>query len=128
MTEFFGICGMLAVCSSVLLLFCGREKELYSLVSVAIYVILTVYILSKVSLLTRAISAFFDKADRVLPIKQLLSAIGIATIGTVTSSICENVGQKGAAKAIDTLAVIEMMFVFLPFFKEVFENVLNFFE
>ena len=105
MTEFYSVCGMLTVCSSVLLLFCGREREFSSLVSVAIYIILTVYILSKVSLLAKSISVFFDKADGILPIERLLSATGIATLGTVTASICENVGQKGAAKAIERFAL-----------------------
>lgn len=125
MTEFFAICSVLALCSAALMILSGREKELVVLISSLIYVVAIVYVLSKVSSLIKVSSTFFDKANEVLPIKYIMQAGGAAVFGTVTSSVCEDVGQKGVARAVETLTVMEMILIFAPIGKKLFENLLD---
>ena len=129
MTEFFAICGVLALCSAALLVLGGREKELSVLISAVIYVIATVFVLSKTSALIKNSASFFDKAEAVLPVKYIMQAGGAAVFGAVTSSVCEGVGQKGVAQAIETLTVIEMICMFMPIGKNLVEKLFTvFFE
>ena len=129
MTEFFAICSVLALCSAALMILSGREKELVVLISSLIYVVAIVYVLSKATSIVKSSSLFFDKAENVLPIKYIMQAGGAAIFGTVTSSVCEDVGQKGVSRAIETLTVMEMLLIFVPMGKSLFENLFNvFFE
>lgn len=125
--EFLGICGLIAVSSAALLILSSREKEISQIISALIYVIVFVYVLTRATELWSMFKSFFTFADTYLPMQYLLQAGGVALFGTVTATVCEEVGQKGASRTIETLAMIEILYITFPMIKEIFEKLFKVF-
>lgn len=122
MTEFFSVCGILVIGSATLTIFGGREKQLSSLISSLIYIISFVYVIGKAASLWDKTASFFHNFNGAVPIEYIMQISGIAILGSVSASVCEQVGQKGIAGAIEILAIIETLHISLPWCSELFEK------
>ncbi len=121
--EFLKICGTAAICCAAVLLFSAREKELAALISSAIYCIVMAYAITRVGELIADLQTRFVIADMPTYFPLLLKAVGVALIGGVASTVCEDAGQKGASRAIDLLAVIEILYIAIPIVRDLLEKI-----
>ena len=121
--EFLKICGVIAVCCAAVLLFAAREKELAGLISSLIYILVMVYVISRAGELITALKNCFSFEDMPSYLPLLLKAVGVALIGGAASAVCEGTGQKNAARAIDLLSVVEILYISIPIIKELLEKI-----
>lgn len=121
--EFLKICGIVAICCAAVLLFAAREKELTALISSLLYVLVMLYVISQASELITALQKCFDLADMPTCFPILLKAVGVALIGGTASSVCEGTGQKNAARAIELLTVVEILYISVPIIQELLEKI-----
>lgn len=125
--EFFEICAVLVFSSAALLLICSKEKEISALISTLIYVFAFAYALTKGVKFCEELKPLLEKAQLYLPLKTIIRTGSIAALGTLTSSVCEGVGQKEIARAVETISVIEIFCIFIPVCREAFEKMFVFF-
>ncbi len=125
--SFVNLCGILAISSAALLLISPREKEIFSLISVIMYLFTVAYAVGKGAELFENIRGYFDSIGAVISIEYLLRSGGIAIVGAIAASVCEDVGQRQVAKAIETVTAVEILSVILPVCKEMFEKLLTVF-
>lgn len=123
--EFLKICGGAAICCAAVALFAAREKELTTLISTLIYIIVMLYVISRAGELLTMLQTYFNMENVPTYVPLLLKAVGIALIGGVASSVCEGAGQKGASRAIDLLTVLEILYIAIPIVKELLEKTRN---
>ena len=109
--DFIGVCGFAAVSSGALLILSSKEKELSKIISAVIYISVFVFIISKVSEYWGEMGDFLALGSTYLPIETVLKAGGMALLGTVCATVCEDIGQKGTSKALETFTVIEILYV-----------------
>ena len=121
------ICGIASICSALILVFVGREKELTALISSLLYVTVMLYAIARGEDLVLALQSIFQNLEKPKHCQVLLKTCGIALTGTVASSICNGVGQKEASKAIEFLTVLEIMAMSVPVFKDLLTQVSNIF-
>lgn len=121
--NFFSICGALSLSSAVILILSKKEKELSSLVSALIFIIAFIYVITKCREMWTAANSFVSLYGDYVPIDYIIKAGGIALLATVTSVICEEVGQHGIAKIAEILAVIEILHIAFPVCQEYLEKV-----
>lgn len=121
--EYLKICGIAAICCAAILLFAGREKELTTLISLLLYILVMLYAISRVGELFTALRTYIHFEDMSAHFSLFLKAGGIAVIGGIASTVCEGSGQKGAARAIDLLTVLEILYVSMPIVKELLEKI-----
>lgn len=53
-----------------------------------------------------------------------LKICGLIIISSISITICENLEQKGIASAIELIATVEMLILFLPLIKEFIGKIL----
>lgn len=121
--EFLKICGTAAICCAAIMVFGGREKELASLISSLIYIIVMFCFLTRAGELISSLKVFAGTENVSMHFPLLLKIGGIALIGAVASTICENTGQRSASSAIDLLSVLEILYISIPIVKELLEKV-----
>ena len=120
MSEFIGICAFAAICSSLVLMISKSEKELATLISAALYIIIMIFVITRTGTILEAVKAHFNHVLNIQHFKQLIKCAGIAILSTVASSICNEIGQKGISSAIDVFAVIEILYITTPLIFELF--------
>lgn len=125
--ELLKICGAATICGAAVLLFAAREKELTTLISSLMYIIVMLYAISRAGELITSLQTYFRIADMPVYFPLLLKAAGVALIGGVTSSLCEGTGQKSAARAIDLLSVLEILYISLPIIKDLLDKMASIF-
>lgn len=121
--EYLRICGAVALCSAAILLFVGREKELVKLISSLLYMAVTLCVLTRAKELITQAHSYLHATNFSFDFAILLKAGGIAWIGTVASTICENTGQASAARAIDLLSVLEILYISMPILRELLDKI-----
>ena len=123
MTDFFSFCGILVISSAMLTILSEREKQLSSLISSLIYIISFVYILGKASSLFDKATKIFGGFETAIPIEYIMQMCGIAILGTVCTSLCEQVGQKGIGAALEIFAIVEAMYISFPWCTDMIKKV-----
>lgn len=114
MTELFRVCGIAVVCCAGALLLSARERELSTLISVVVYLSVAAYAVTRLGELLSGVRSFLYARDLPLDTGLLLRGGGVALTAAIASSVCENVGNKNAARAIDALAVTEILLLGAP--------------
>ncbi len=102
------------ISAASLLVFDGREKQLSSLISSLIYIITFAYVITKASALWDKAVVVFENFGANLSVKYIMHISGIAILATASATVCEEVGQKAVARIIETVAVIEILYISLP--------------
>ncbi len=125
--DFIKICGFAALCGTLTLIIASREKELTALANSLLYVIIMLYAITRASKFIESIKAIFTYGSEIPYLNYILSIIGIATVGTVASSICENSGQKSISSSIELMAVIEIFIIATPIFKDLLTKAMSLF-
>lgn len=125
--DYFGVCASLSLCSAALLLLCGKEKEISALISTMIYVFAFAYALAKCIEFCSELKPLLEKAEKYIPIKTIIRTGSIAAFGTLTSSVCESVGQKEISRVVETISVVEIFCIFIPVCIDALEKMFVFF-
>lgn len=121
------ICGTACICCALILIFAGREKELTSLISSLIYVTILLFAIARGEELFAVLQSVFSAADKPKHFGHILKAGGISIIGTVCATICEGVGQREAAKAVELITALEILISCVPILQDFMTQVTNIF-
>ena len=125
--DYFGVCATLALSSAAMLLICGKEKEISALISTLIFVFAFAYALTKGIEFCGELKPLLERAEKYISLKTVVRTGSIAALGTLTSSVCESVGQKEIARAVETISVIEIFCIFIPICRDALEKIFVFF-
>ncbi len=127
MTEFFRICCIGALGSALLLILAGKERELTAVLTA---LLLIGVVLHAVSRLGTLLSPIRDLLEAVMPeyVHLFLPLCGIAVGGTAAASLCEAVGQKSIAAALEFLAAMEILILAIVPIRDMLEQIFAFLE
>ena len=125
MIEYIKICIPISILSALLMLIASKEKELACVVASFIFAVIVIYTLLKAENIISSLKAFFGQGVYVLYYESLLSLIGISVLGAITSSLCENFGQRILSRAIEAMTVIEVMYLAIPWVTDLFSDIIG---
>ncbi len=127
MTEFFQICSAVIICSALLLILSGREKELLSLLTAILFLSVFLFALTRIRDLSALGKEYLPK-NLPIQIEPLLKICGIAFGGAAACSICEIFGQKNVGSVLELLTVIEIFLATLPFVNDILQKLVVLFN
>lgn len=125
MMDFISICAFATISGTIILIISKRERELSIIISSIIYIIIMIYVITKVGELISIIKTTFKNIDSESS-KTIISAGGLALISTASSSICKSAGYKEIAYAIEVLTAIEIILISFPSILELFNSIIEF--
>lgn len=121
--SFVQFCATLIICSATILIFSHSEKELTIIISSSLYIIVMIFIMTRIEdFINKAIP--YIKNIEFLDFDLFLKICGLIIISSISITICENLEQKGIASAIELIATVEMLILFLPLIKEFIGKIL----
>lgn len=127
MIEYIKICIPTAILSAVLMMVASKEKELANVISSFIFTAIVIFAVTRTKVVIDTFNVFWGHASYSIYFDGILSVIGIAVLGAVTASLCENFGQRSIAQGIEALTVIEVLYMTLPWILELFSDIANIF-
>ena len=114
MTDFTSVCAFAATVSALLLLIAKREKELASVISALLYLSVFAYAALRLGELIGVLQTTLGITEGTAHIDVLLKAAGVALLTSAASTLCEENGQRAAARAVELLGAVEAVFVAKP--------------
>ena len=106
--------------SALILLVSKREKELAQVISGLFYLSVFLYVISRLGSLLDAVRTLFGSIGFSVPHADiLLRAAGISLLCAAAAALCEENGQRAAARALELLGVIEVILAAQPIFAEI---------
>ena len=122
--SYIKICAFSIIFSSLLLLISGREKELSSAISSAIFITVVLFVITRAAEMVKSIVWVLESID-VIESEIIIKICGICILSFVSCSICESAGQKGIASSIEMLSAVEILIIFYPTVKKLTDNILG---
>lgn len=120
MTDTVRVFAMAALASALLLPIAKREKELSQVAAGLLYLSVFLYVLAR-------LGGLLDKTRELLcgiggmpHTDVLLRATGISLLSAAASALCEENGQRAAARALELLGALEVLLAAEPVFADVF--------
>ena len=68
---------------------------------------------------------FSAAADISRYVKACIKVIGIGYLSGISGDVCREIGEVGAAKCVGILAKLSLVYISIPFVKELFESALR---
>lgn len=114
MNDFISACFLVATASALILLIAGREKELASVISSLLFLLAFLHATLRLGMLIDSFLSSINIVGGAVHIDVLLKSVGVALLTTAASTLCEESGQRAAARAVDLLGAIETVFCAMP--------------
>lgn len=125
MSEFFQFCALATVFGAVLLFLSEKEKEFSKLATAIIYILACIYTLGKLQGLRDSLTDILQTVTTAVPYVFLSKIFSIVFAGSISSSICEALGQKGIGGIIDLLTVTEILYIAIPEVKDAIQHIVQ---
>ena len=116
--DIFKVCAFAVMSCAAVLLISQREKELSALISSLIYVVVALFAITRTGELYGYIRRSIRLEGEIRYFDVILKSAGVAVVASVASTVCEGTGQKGLAHGIETLAVLEIIYLCMPVFTD----------
>ena len=127
MIEYIKICIPTAILCALLMIVTAKEKELAGVISSFIFTTIVIFAVTRADLLINSLYDFLGQVSYNAHFNDILSVIGIAVLGAVTASLCENFGQRAIAQGIEAMTVIEIVYMTVPWISELFSDIVDIF-
>ena len=120
MNDFTSVCAFAATASALLLLIAKREKELASVISALLYLSVFAYAALRLGELIGVFRSSIGIAEGTAHIDVLFKAAGVALLTSAAATLCEENGQRAAARAVELLGAVETVLCAKPILEELF--------
>ncbi len=121
MTELVRVLALTALASALLLPVAKREKELAQVSAGLLYLSVFLYAMAQLGGLLGTVRTWLDSAGASVPHADvLLRAAGISLLSAAAATLCEENGQRAAARALELLGVVEVILAAQPILSDLF--------
>lgn len=120
MTDFTSVCALAAIASALLLPIAKREKELASVISALLYLSVFAYAALRLGELIGVLQSSLGIAEGTSHIDVLLKIAGVSLLTSAAATLCEENGQRAAARAVELLGAVETVLCAKPILDDLF--------
>ena len=121
MTELVRVLALTALASALLLPVAKREKVLAQVSAGLLYLSVCLYAMAQLGGLLGTVRTWLDSAGASVPHADvLLRAAGISLLSAAAAALCEENGQRAAARALELLGVVEVILAAQPILSDLF--------
>ena len=121
MTELVRVLALTALASALLLPVAKRENELAQVSAGLLYLSVFLYAMAQLGGLLGTVRTWLDSAGASVPHADvLLRAAGISLLSAAAAALCEENGQRAAARALELLGVVEVILAAQPILSDLF--------
>ena len=118
MTELVRVLALTALASALLLPVAKREKELAQVSAGLLYLSVFLYAMAQLGGLLGTVRTWLDSAGASVPHADVL--LRAAGISLLSAAVCEENGQRSAARALELLGVVEVILAAQPILSDLF--------
>ena len=121
MMELVRVLALTALASALLLPVAKREKELAQESAGLLYLSVFLYAMAQLGGLLGTVRTWLDSVGASVPHADvLLRAAGISLLSAAAAALCEENGQRAAARALELLGVVEVILAAQPILSDLF--------